>query len=121
MVAEILVVDDNSLIRNLLDKILAREGYEVILASNAEEAIELAYIRSPRVIVMDINMPGIDGLEACKRLKTIKKTQSIPVILMTGFELYEMAAIEAGADSFMTKPFDVSEITKRVSLLIRPR
>jgi len=121
MLAKILVVDDSLLMRQLLDNILAAEGYEVFLASNGEEAIEVAKERRPRIIVMDINMPVINGLQACTRLKAIKETRSIPVVLMTGLGMYKMDAFEAGADGFITKPFDLSDIINRVKSLIRPQ
>jgi CheY-like chemotaxis protein len=121
MLVRILVVDDSLLIRQLLDNILAAEGYEVLLASNGKEAIEVAKEKSPRIIVMDINMPVINGLQACTRLKAIKETRSIPVVLMTGLKMYKMDAIEAGADGFLTKPFDISDILNNVNSLIRPQ
>jgi CheY-like chemotaxis protein len=121
MVVRILVVDDSLLIRQLLDNILAAEGYEVLLASNGKEAIEVAKEKSPRIIVMDINMPVINGLQACTRLKAIKETRSIPVVLMTGRGMHKMDAIEAGADGFLTKPFDISDILNNVNSLIRPQ
>ncbi len=119
MLAKILVVDDSLLMRGLLDNILADEGYVVFVASNGKEAIEVAKTKRPRVIVMDIDMPIMNGLEACTRLKAIKETRSIPVILMTGLGMYRMDAIEAGADGFMTKPFDLKDIINRVNSLIR--
>lgn len=121
MFAKILVVDDSLLMRQLLDNILAAEGYIVFLATNGQEAIEVAMTRSPQVIVMDINMPVMSGLEACTRLKAIKATRSIPVILMTGLGKYKIEAVEAGADGFMTKPFDLNDVIKTVNALIRLR
>ena len=119
MATKILVVDDSLLMRGLLDNILVAEGYVVFLASNGEEAIEAAKTQSPGITVMDIDMPVMNGLEACTRLKAIKQTRSIPVILMTGFGMHKMDAIGAGADDFITKPFDLSDIIYRVSSLIR--
>jgi two-component system chemotaxis response regulator CheY len=118
MLAKILVVDDSLLMRQLLDNILADEGYVVFQASNGEEAIELAKTKSPLVIVMDIDMPVMNGLEACTRLKAIKATRSIPVILITGLGMYKTDAIEAGADGFMTKPFDLNDLIIGVNSLI---
>lgn len=117
MSAKILVVDDSLQMRGLLDRILVAEGYVVFLASNGEEAIEVAKTKSPRIIVMDIDMPVMNGLEACTRLKAIKETRSIPVILMTGLGMHRLDAIQAGADGFITKPFDLSDIINSVSSL----
>lgn len=117
MLTKILVVDDSSLVREVLDYTLAAEGYEVFLAANGEEAIEVAKAKSPGVIVMDIDMPVTNGLQACTRLKAIKETRSIPVVLMTALGMYKMDAIEAGADGFITKPFDLGDIINRVTKL----
>ena len=86
MAEKILVVDDDLVIRGLLRELLAEEGYEVILASNGEEAIDLAEIENPEVILLDINMPGIDGIEVCKRLKAQEETRYISIRWNSLFE-----------------------------------
>jgi CheY-like chemotaxis protein len=80
MADKVLVVDDEQEIRDLLANFLSTEGYEVIVAANGEEAIELAKRENPQLILLDIEMPGVDGIETCKRLKAEEKTQHIPVI-----------------------------------------
>ncbi len=75
----VLVVDDELEIRDLLSSFLTEEGYEVILASDGEEAIELAKRETPDAILLDVRMPGIDGIEVCRRLKAEPKTQYIPI------------------------------------------
>ena len=116
---KILVVDDEWEIRHLLSQFLTEEGYEVILASNGETAIELAERENPQVILLDILMPGIDGIETCKRLKAGEKTRFIPIIMATALWDRYMEAIEAGAEDVVTKPFNLTELSHRVKSILR--
>ncbi len=84
MADKVLVVDDEFTVRDILTDFLTSEGYEVILASNAEEALAMATEEDPQVILLDIGIPGIDGREVCKRLKADGEMRYIPVIMMTG-------------------------------------
>ncbi len=115
------VVDDELGIRDSLSEFLTEEGYQVILASNGEEALELAEKENPQVILLDIKMPGIDGIETCKRLKAEEKTRFIPVIMATALWDTYAEAIEAGAEDFVTKPFNLAEISFRVQSIRRVR
>ena len=121
MGASVLVVDDDRQIRDLLNKFLTSEGYEALLASNGEEATELAEREYPDVILLDVKMPGIDGMGVCKRLKAEPKTQFIPVIMITGYVDNKMVAIEAGANDFVNKPIDLMELAVRVKSILRIR
>ena len=121
MADKILVADDEREIRNLLDDFLQGEGYEVVLAADGEQALQLAETESPQAIVMDIKMPGLDGIEVCKRLKERKQTKFIPVIIITGFEDNKLAALDMGADDFVNKPFDMVELSIRVKSVLRIR
>jgi DNA-binding response OmpR family regulator len=116
---KVLVVDDDQEMRDLLGSLLEGEGYEVILGSNGEEAIELAEKEDPRLILLDFEMPGIEGIETCKRLKSGEKTASIPIIMITAYTNKKPDAIEAGADDFVNKPFDPTELSIRVKLILR--
>jgi len=118
---KVLVVDDERQIRDLLNEFLTGEGYEVLLASNGEEAIELAETEYPDVILLDVKMPGFDGIEVCKRLKAESKTQFVPVIMITGYIDNKMVAIEAGVDDFVNKPIDLVELAVRVKSILRIR
>ncbi|MBT8406123.1 MAG: response regulator [Deltaproteobacteria bacterium] len=118
---KVLVADDERQIRDLLNEFLTGEGYEAILASNGEEAIELAERENPDVIVLDVLMPGIDGIGVCKRLKADQKTQFIPVIMITGYVDNKIVAIESGADDFVNKPFDLTELAIRIKSILRIR
>ncbi len=119
MADKVLVVDDEWEIRNLLSQFLTEEGYEVILASNGAEAIELAERENPQVILLDVMMPDIDGIETCKRLKAEEKTRFIPVIMATALWDTYAEAIEAGAEDFVTKPFNLAELSFRVKSIRR--
>ena len=121
MAEKVLVVDDERQIRDLLGEFLERKGYEVLLASAGEEAIELAERKIPHAILLDVKMPGIDGIEVCKRLKAEPRTQFIPVIMITGYVDNKMVAIESGADDFVNKPIDLVELAVRVKSILRIR
>jgi two-component system cell cycle response regulator len=121
MRAKVLVADDEHQIRDLLSEFLISEGYEVLLASNGEEATELAEREYPDVILLDVKMPGIDGIEVCRRLKAEPKTQYIPIIMITGYDENKIDSIEAGADDFVNKPIDLVELAVRVKSILRIR
>jgi DNA-binding response OmpR family regulator len=121
MAEKILVVDDERDVRGLLYDFLTEEGYKVILATNGAEAIGLAELENPEVILLDINMPGIDGIEVCKKLKAQEKTQFIPIIIITALEDSGFIAYLEGADDFVSKPFNLVELTFRVRSMLRIR
>ena len=121
MAEKILVVDDERDVRGLLSDFLTEEGYRVILATNGAEAIGFAELENPEVILLDINMPGIDGIEVCKKLKAQEKTQFIPIIIITALEDSGFIAYLEGADDFVSKPFNLVELTFRVRSMLRIR
>ena len=121
MAEKILVADDEQEIRELLDNFLTGQGYEVVLASDGNQALQLASEENPQAIILDIKMPGLDGLEVCKRLKEKEQTRLIPVIVITGFEDNKIEALNLGADDFVNKPFDMAEISARVKSALRIR
>jgi DNA-binding response OmpR family regulator len=87
--------------------------------SNGEEALELAEKEEPQVILLDIKMPGIDGIEVCRRLKEEDKTRFIPIIMVTALEDRDVDAFVEGADDFVTKPFSLMEFSFRVRSMLR--
>jgi DNA-binding response OmpR family regulator len=121
MANKILVVDDEASVRELLQKFLKQEGYEVILAANGEEAIELAEKENPHLILLDIVMPGLDGIETCRRLRANERTQSIPVIMASAVTETMMQALEVGVDDFVTKPVLLPEVSIRIKSILRVR
>ena len=114
MAHKVLLVDDEPVIRQLLTDFLTGEGYEVIVASNGSKVVELAIRENPRVIILDVNMPNVDGIETCRRIREEEKIRLIPIIMMTGRDSHKTAADEAKADDFVHKPFDLAELLLRV-------
>lgn len=118
MADKILVVDDEREIRDLLKTSLSAEGYEVIVGSDGEEAMELAKREYPQLILLDIEMPGVDGIETCKRLKGEEKTRLIPVIMLTTLGDRDIEAYLEGASDVVNKPFDIWELACRVKSML---
>ena len=115
------MVDNEQEVLDLLSWFLRDEGYEVITAENGAKAILLAKSENPDVILLDFRMPGFDGIETCKWLKTMGKTRLIPIIMITAFADNKTDAIEAGVDDFVNKPIDLVELSVRVRSILRPR
>ncbi|WP_425059709.1 response regulator [Sporomusa carbonis] len=110
--ATILVIDDQPGIRRLLTEVLQDEGYRVITAANGYEGIQVAHDVKPNVILMDMKMPGMDGIEALKELK--RQGQGDQVIMMTAYGELDMVneAREAGMRDYITKPFDIMALCR---------
>jgi DNA-binding response OmpR family regulator len=121
MLDKVLVVDDELAIRELLDIFLTGEEYEVILASNGEEALELVEKEQPKAVLLDIKMPGINGIEVCRRLKAKDESKFIPIIMITASMDHRTEAVEAGADDIVTKPFNMEQLSFRLKSALRTR
>src|SRR5215469_8440148 len=121
MTARILVVDDVEANVRLLEAKLAAEYYEVITASNALSAIELAASEQPDIILLDVVMPGLDGFETCRRIKEDHRTRHIPVVLVTALDGRQdrVTGLDAGADEFLTNPVEDLFLFARVKALTR--
>ena len=120
---EVLVVDDEPVIRRLLARILAKQGYGVRTAEDAESALARARSHPPDLVLLDIGLPGMDGLELCRRLRADHRTQALPIILLTGHRAVDdiVAGLDAGADDFLGKPFEAAELFARMRSVIRLR
>jgi two-component system phosphate regulon response regulator PhoB len=118
---KILAIDDEEDILELVRYNLSREGFQVICASTGEEALKIAQDEGPELIVLDLMLPGIDGLEVMKRLKAAPPTQSIPVVMLTakGEEADIVTGLELGADDYVTKPFSPRILSARVKAVLR--
>ncbi|OPJ65390.1 response regulator transcription factor [Clostridium chromiireducens] len=114
----ILVVDDEKEIRNLLEINLRNEGYNVFKASNGEEALEILDKEDIHLIVLDIMMPVMDGLEVCRR---VREKYSIPILMLSakGEDMDKIQGIMTGADDYVCKPFNHLELTVRIRALLR--
>ncbi len=119
--ARVLVVDDEEGVHRLLDHMLRPEGLHLLHAYNSNDAIKLIENNQPDLIISDVMMPGMNGIQLCKRLKTDPHTALLPILLMTAF--YEMQdradGFEAGADEFISKPFRRRELLARVRCMLR--
>jgi putative two-component system response regulator len=121
MSGKILVVDDESAARAALEMLLRREGFEVRDASDGASALAECAAFRPDLILLDILMPGIDGFEVCRRIKTTPETRLTPVVLITGLSATEdrIQGINVGADDFLSKPIDLNELLARTRSLLR--
>ncbi|MDO4259176.1 MAG: response regulator transcription factor [Actinomycetaceae bacterium] len=117
--ARILVVDDEAVLAELLGAALRHRGWETRTAANGWEALDIAPDFDPDVVVLDIQMPGLDGLETLERLR--KKQPHLPVLFLTARDAVadRVTGLRAGADDYVTKPFDLDEVTARIDALLR--
>ncbi|AZV50566.1 MULTISPECIES: two-component system response regulator PhoP [Bacillus] len=116
---KILVVDDEESIVTLLQYNLERSGYEVITASDGEEALKRAETENPDLIVLDVMLPKLDGIEVCKQLRQQKLMFPILMLTAKDEEFDKVLGLELGADDYMTKPFSPREVNARVKAILR--
>jgi len=119
--ASVLVVEDEPSNRDMLSRFLTKRGYEVRVAVDGETALGLIERQAPDVVLLDVQLPGIDGFEVCGRIKERQATRLIPVVLVTGLDAREhkIQGIRAGADDFLGKPYDFEELIARVRSLVQ--
>ncbi len=119
--ATVLVIDDEKDILKLLQYNLEKEGYQVIAAKTGEEGLELARSKRPSAILLDLMLPGIDGLEVCRLLRSHSATQAIPVIMLTAknTEIDQVVGLELGASDYVAKPFSVKVLLARLKNALR--
>ncbi|HEY7501772.1 MAG TPA: HD domain-containing phosphohydrolase [Vicinamibacterales bacterium] len=117
----VLVADDEQPIADLLRRILAKEGHTVKIVNDGTSAIEAVAEFKPHLVLLDVNMPGLNGIEVCRHLKQDPANRLTPVVLVTGMAQREkrIEGLEAGADDFLSKPVDAQELLARVRTLIR--
>jgi two-component system cell cycle response regulator DivK len=113
----ILVVEDNDKSMKLFRDVLRATGYDTLEATNGEDALELARTRAPALVLMDVQLPGIDGVEALARLRGDGRTASIPVLALTAQAMHgdEQRFLDAGFDGYLSKPVDIGRLLAAVS------
>jgi two-component system KDP operon response regulator KdpE len=116
--ATILVVDDEPQIRRVLRSTLSSQGYVITEAKTGEEAVEIARKEKPDLILLDVNMPGMGGIEACRELRRMSEA---PIIVLTvrNAERDKVLALDAGADDYVVKPFGIEELLARIRAALR--
>lgn len=119
----ICIVEDEEDILDLLHFHLAREGYTICTATNGTEAVKTVAARMPDLVLLDLMLPGLDGLEVCRRLKRSPKTAAISILMVTakGEESDVVAGLAMGADDYITKPFSMKVVLARVKAVLRRR
>jgi two-component system, cell cycle response regulator DivK len=118
---KILVVEDNEENRDSLSRRLQRRGYDVVIASDGKQGVALAQSEKPDVILMDLNMPELDGWEATRQIKAASETGAIPVIAMTAHALSgdQETALAAGCDEYHTKPVDFPRLLSQIEAILK--
>ena len=116
--SKILLVDEEPKVCELIKAYLVKDGYDVIIAADGQTAIDLAQSYKPDLILLDLNLPELDGLEVCR---TIRKQSNVPIIMLTARdeEVDKIVGLEMGADDYVTKPFSPRELAARVSAVLR--
>ena len=114
--AKILLVEDNEMNRDMLSRRLIKKGYDLVMAMDGEQAIEMARSESPDLILMDISLPGLDGWEATRRLKAMPETQAIPIIALTAHAMAgdREKCLEAGCNDYDTKPVEFPRLLGKI-------
>nr|WP_269750333.1 response regulator [Methylocystis silviterrae] len=115
-----MLVEDNEMNRDMLSRRLRRNGYEVVIAIDGQQGVEMAAAESPDLILMDMSLPVIDGWEAARRVRENEATRKIPVIALTAHAMAgdREKAIEAGCDDYDTKPVEITRLLGKITALI---
>ena len=118
--AKVLLVEDNEMNRDMLSRRLIRRGFQVVIAVDGQEGVDLARSERPDIILMDMSLPAIDGWEATRRVKADNATRSVPVIGLTAHAMAgdREKAIEAGCDDYETKPVELDRLISKIERLL---
>jgi two-component system cell cycle response regulator DivK len=122
-VAKILLVEDNEMNRDMLSRRLKRNGYDVVIAIDGQQGVDMAASEAPDLILMDMSLPVIDGWEATRRVKANEATRGIPVIALTAHAMAgdREKAIEAGCEDYDTKPVEITRLLEKITTLLGPK
>jgi CheY-like chemotaxis protein len=120
---KILLVEDNEMNRDMLSRRLTRNGYEVVIAVDGQQGVDMAVSANPDLILMDMSLPVIDGWEATRRVKANAATRQIPVIALTAHAMAgdREKAIELGCEDYDTKPIELSRLLGKIAALLVPK
>ncbi len=120
---KILLVEDNEMNRDMLSRRLKRNGYDVVIAVDGQQGVEMAASETPDLILMDMSLPVIDGWEATRRVKENESTRGIPVIALTAHAMAgdREKAIEAGCEDYDTKPVEITRLLDKIAALLTSR
>ncbi|HVU66309.1 MAG TPA: response regulator transcription factor [Ktedonobacteraceae bacterium] len=119
MSTHILVVDDDTRLTSALRRTLAYEGYQVSIAADGEGALTQARLRPPDLVILDLMLPGIDGLEVCRRLRAAGEQMAILMLTARDTVMERVTGLESGADDYLVKPFATEELLARIKVLLR--
>ena len=121
--AKLLLVEDNEMNRDMLSRRLVRRGYEVAIAIDGAQGVEMARTEAPDLVLMDLSLPVIDGWEATRRIKATQETRHLPVIGLTAHAMAgdREKALEAGCDDYDTKPIELERLLKKVEALLQTK
>ena len=113
---KILLVEDNEMNRDMLSRRLIKQGFEMVIAVDGEQAVDLARSEAPDLILMDISLPGLDGWEATRLLKAMPETRSIPIIALTAHAMAgdREKSLAAGCNDYDTKPIDFRRLVEKI-------
>ncbi|HEY9502603.1 MAG TPA: response regulator [Pyrinomonadaceae bacterium] len=112
----ILVAEDSHDTRRMLKRAFELKGYRVLEATNGREALNLTKQYSPNLLIIDLNMPELDGFETIRLVRELKEAQDLPIVAITAFDVYgmEQAVLDQGCNEYLTKPFDLHELDRRL-------
>lgn len=117
----VLIADDDSDLVTLLETMLSKEGFKILTAKDGESALKQVKDNHPDLVVLDVGMPGKNGLDVCKTLKRGERTKDIPIVMLTARseEIDRVLGLELGADDYITKPFSIRELILRVKKILQ--
>jgi two-component system, cell cycle response regulator DivK len=120
--AKILLVEDNEMNRDMLSRRLTRNGYQVSIATDGQQGVDMALSERPDIILMDMSLPVIDGWEATRRIKANDATRGVPVIALTAHAMAgdREKAMEVGCDDYDTKPVEIARLLGKIAALLKP-
>lgn len=123
MTPRILIADDDEGLRHLLRLVLSREGYEVIEAADGSEALARAYDSNPSLVLLDVMMPGVDGYDVCRKLRSDQRTHRLPIVFVTAIDDIKQRneTLKLGADDCINKPIGPRELVNRVRSVMERR